>query len=622
MERIVNRMSKKAKREEHTISIDRPSICALEDVNKKSEIFYNEVIQYLNSNKHDFNKIDRILNIIKSSNLLIDDYGNGTSTKNKYLKIISKIIQGDFQPRLKNKASIILKDLENLKNIKKEITKSKVLDYGDNFNQVLSAYNSYLESKHLQSINEKMEINCQSFSRRLASNLKRVKSIKDLEKLNSTNFDRNLDMFYNIIEVWKYGNARIIRENERYIIDSVNDICATYIVNRNENLDLRQKNSKYCYSLNKSAPYSWGLYQLKGIAENLFYKLPALPNNKKENELYKKFGESTLYGIPIKEWLDILNIIQYNCEILTEVFLFLKKNKLFLKIDYMISGNIPSDFANLPVFWIKVINAYLKPIPNNYLKDIKKITEKLTYRRDIMDAPFILGKIMYLPTCYCIDPVYLVTRLMENTKKWSNKKGHWFEEYVVDFLRESGYGIEKKENTISDKSGKKEIDIILTDDTQAHAIIECKIFSNPHSIKYFLYENDRMRTSLYLEHASKNFEYFESKVKYNDSYRVFLSNIIFPIKNIEEWKSEINANFIYYLDIYKLSKGVSINELMESKNIINNLQFNSGISKINLQVLNKFRPAMIQRKNSNQFNEQIRHEYIKFTDNLIWKRLD
>ena len=131
-----------------------------------------------------------------------------------------------------------------------------------------------------------------------------------------------------------------------------------------------------------------------------------------------------------------------------------------------------------------------------------------------------------------------------------------------------------------------------------------------------------MRTSLYLEHASKNFEYFESKVKYNDSYRVFLSNIIFPIKNIEEWKSEINANFIYYLDIYKFSKGVSINELMESKNIINNLQFNSGISKINLQVLNKFRPAMIQRKNSNQFNKQIRHEYIKFTDNLIWKRLD
>ncbi|WP_257713974.1 hypothetical protein [Lactobacillus crispatus] len=63
---------------------------------------------------------------------------------------------------------------------------------------------------------------------------------------------------------------------------------------------------------------------------------------------------------------------------------------------------------------------------------------------------------------------------MENTNKWSNKKGHWFEDYVIEFLKQSGYSIEKKKNTISDKSGKKEIDIILIDDDQAYG--NCQIF--------------------------------------------------------------------------------------------------------------------------------------------------
>ena len=96
---------------------------------------------------------------------------------------------------------------------------------------------------------------------------------------------------------------------------------------------------------------------------------------------------------------------------------------------------------------------------------------------------------------------------------------------------------------------KKEIDIILTDDDQAYAITECKIFSNPHSIKYFSYEIDRMRTNLYLKHANKNFEYFENKAQYDNSYRIFLSNIIFPATNVKKWNDEIKANFIYYLKL-------------------------------------------------------------------------
>lgn len=305
----------------------------------------------------------------------------------------------------------------------------------------------------------------------------------------------------------------------------------------------------------------------------------------------------------------------------------LEKNNLFLKVDYLIAGNVPKNFVDLSSHWINLINNYLVPMPKDYLKDIKKIMKKLTYRRDIMDTPFIFGSIFYLPTCYCLDPVYLVARLMENTNKWINKKGHWFEDYVMNFLKETGYDMEKKENTISDKSGKKEIDIILTDDKQGHAIIECKTFSNPHSIKYFLYETDRMRTSLYLEHASKNFEYFESKVQYNNPYRVFLSNIIFPAENIEKWNSEIKADFVYYLDLYKLSNHLQINEMRDIKNnIISkfeiNPHFNNEISEMNLQFLNKLRPTVILRTNCEQFNEQIRYESIKFTENLIWNRLD
>lgn len=290
-------MSKKAKKEKHEISMNRSSICAIEDVNKNSEQFYHEIVNYLNSNQNDFSKINRILDIIKSSNLLIDDYGNWMPTKSKYLKIISKIIDGNYHPRLKNKSSIILRDLENLRYIKKEIIKSKILDYGTNFEQVLDAFHSFYNSENSQTGNEKMEINCESFSRRLALNLKNVTSIADLERLNSTDYDRNIDMSYNIIEVWKYGKARIIRHGRKYIINSINDMCATYIVNRNENLDLRQVNSKYSYYCNKNNPRGWGLYQLKGIAENFFYNLPSLPNTKKivnyienlENLLYMIF---------------------------------------------------------------------------------------------------------------------------------------------------------------------------------------------------------------------------------------------------------------------------------------------------------------------------------------------
>ncbi|MES5139951.1 hypothetical protein ABVC55_03190 [Lactobacillus crispatus] len=71
--------------------------------------------------------------------------------------------------------------------------------------------------------------------------------------------------------------------------------------------------------------------------------------------------------------MDVLNIIQYNCEIIAEVFFSLKKNKLFLKVDYLISGNVPRNFFDLPDRYIKIINNHLKPIPNNYLNDIGKM---------------------------------------------------------------------------------------------------------------------------------------------------------------------------------------------------------------------------------------------------------
>ena len=76
-------------------------------------------IYYCNLRKKDFSKLTRILDIIKSSNLIIDDYGNWSNTRDKYLEVVKQIIVGDYCPRIKNKASMILKDLESLKNIKK-----------------------------------------------------------------------------------------------------------------------------------------------------------------------------------------------------------------------------------------------------------------------------------------------------------------------------------------------------------------------------------------------------------------------------------------------------------------------------------------------------------------------
>ena len=135
-----------------------------------------------------------------------------------------------------------------------------------------------------------------------------------------------------------------------------------------------------------------------------------------------------------------------------------------------------------------------------------------------------------------------------------------------------------------------------------------------------------MRTNLYLKHANKNFEYFENKAQYDNSYRIFLSNIIFPATNVKKWNDEIKADFIYYLDLYKLSKKLPINEMKDIENhVISkvelNREFHNKINEGNLKFLNDVRPVLILRKECKNFDEQIRLQSIPLTDNLIGNRL-
>ena len=528
-------MSTSSNQEEHEISINRPSIGAIEDINKNQNKFYQIISKYIYSSaKKEDSKVNRIIDIIRSSNVLINDWGQITKGADKYKKILEQIKKEDVSPRTKNKVSQLILQLGYFPLIKEKIIKSNKLNYGDAFEEVSNIYR-YPSDK--QNIGERMEINCQTFSRRISLCIDNINNVSELKKINFSLMERNNDIFTNIIEFWKYGNANIIRHGDKFIIDSTNDMCASFIANRNENEDIRQRNSKYEYLENKGEPELWGLYQLNGLAENFFKFLPALPNTIENKSIYEEFGNQTLYNIPLKEWLDFLNIILNNGRVFLDITIKAGINNLFLDVKELLGNKLPKSLEECSYELKQAAWICMKKVPESILNDMSRMIRKLTYRRDIMDAPFIFGKVIYLPVCYCLDPVYVISNLMGKTKKWQNKRGYYFEKYIIKTLITNDYAPEEKENTVSDKSHKKEIDIIFEDKNCEYAIVECKTFSNPHSIKYFRYEIDRVRTNLYLKHAKRNYSFFEKE--YKDSYRVFLSNIIFPIKEVEEWKKEI-----------------------------------------------------------------------------------
>ncbi|QNQ83125.1 hypothetical protein FP435_01055 [Lactobacillus sp. PV037] len=100
-------------------------------------------------------------------------------------------------------------------------------------------------------------------------------------------------------------------------------------------------------------------------------------------------------------------------------------------------------------------------------------------------------------------------------------------------------------------------------------LIECKTFTNPHSLKDYINQLDKMVSSGYLKKDTNHIHYFQSIGQKNSddnvfkgemkrlknwdkSYGIFLSNIIIPIKYKSKWKKVSDLIFVYDIDLYKL----------------------------------------------------------------------
>ncbi|WP_251717080.1 hypothetical protein [Lactobacillus agrestimuris] len=552
-------MSKKAKCKINSIAIENDYIGSISIVNGNLDKFYELVDGYIKKSEIKIKKLERIIDLLKSSNALINDLGEKTKTYFKFYDLLGNIRKKVDSPIIKNKIFLLRRDLNYLPKIKTYILNSKCLNYGSFFDQIIEAYqtNFYYGEDALQSVGQRMEIITDSFSRVAAKRLPVLNNIEDLEKLTPGLKDNNMNMYYDIVSSWKYGDGRIIwhRNEDSFLIDSHNDFCKNFVATRDINEKKRQQEANKFYVRNNKRLNSLEdvekstLAALDGIAGQLYIKEAINMNDKNQEVDHNKFGKETLYEIPIYVWVLFIEVIQWN------------GRKI---LDQQIGTPI---YYGKPVNNIRIyykVRDLLTGFPNKYKKFIPKMLKKLTYQRDIYDAPFIFGDTVFLPICYSLDATYTIANLMNKCEKWENIRGHNFEKNIMGKLRETNYKVESNEKLVSDKSHKKEIDIIFRDKDDKVVIMECKTFSSPHSLKYYKIENDSMYTNLYVEHAKNNFSYF-SKL-YSQSYCVFLVDQVFPSSMVKKWSKELDAIFVYYKDFEKIINILNKSRLLDIQN--------------------------------------------------------
>ena len=346
----------------------------------------------------------------------------------------------------------------------------------------------------------------------------------------------------------KYGNAAIFEKNNEIVINAITEELKTYLANIQINSEKRQEN--ILLHLNDLSHLD--SYAFQGLATIFYLNIkPRIEDysddEKAEIEFY---SNQNLFGIELKKWIKYL------------IWLVIKATSLKVNSD--------RNFIKLPTC--------------DFLNDseLRIMVEKLTFSRsekksvDLFDKPIIYGKYLYLPSIIHLDPVYVVSILMREdqaknvsingqNKMWKDIIGYSLEKYYYKLFIKNNY---ECQHTVKHKNGQ-ETDILVKDKDDIPVLIECKSFRNPHSLKDYIIQIDKMYSSAYLRHDSEHISYFKNvgiknskdsafKGKMNGlkkwrySYGIFLSNIIFPSNYCKIWNRETNLFFIYDNDMYKL----------------------------------------------------------------------
>lgn len=507
-------------------SFNNEYIGSIIDINKDKEYFLKKVklfIETLNSTSN-CKIVKRLVDLIKYTDIYFDDCG---------------IIQNSEYRNI-------------LTEIKEKMTNDGIISCIENFEREFNILIAIREKWDIKELLGNSEYNyklIQAISNRLKKNIERkelkeiAKSLRDdiylvsksihrLVKQNKLNPVRlnfsstdnynfpKLDEYIYMFQLWKYADAKIDEDGNRIFINGVNDVSRSFVITRN----LNQENRRLSADLQKNVQKERVYGELRGVSEEYFKGYPVFRNSE---DILVNCGK--LHNINLTKWIKFLNYLINLCK-----KNFLTSNKLFLKIN-----------------------------ENQLGKDQLKMLVYLRFSIDLLDKPVIHIKnkdYLYIPLGIVMDPVHILSEMLK--KEWQNNRGHNFEKEIRRILNGK---YKKNDFNIKFKNGR-EIDALIEDDQKRPLFIECKSFSDPFSFKEYRIQIDKMYSSKYLEHASKNYLYIKKilcskgnhenlKNKYynsQDTYGLFIANIIFPQKYRDVWRKKYGINFMHWFEFYRL----------------------------------------------------------------------
>ncbi|QNQ83124.1 hypothetical protein FP435_01050 [Lactobacillus sp. PV037] len=329
------------------------------------------------SNNNNVEKVDRLFDLIKWTDILIDDDGNLSGNFRKYLKLLKRLkSRDDLICRQRSKVKRMILEIKLLKKISRK------------FENCMIRFKIF-PAIDFSSID--YETNC----RYMSDYLHGFNTILSLTELNKISYDKyfiNKEQYKLIISLWKYADAKL-RKVKRYIeIDAVTEELKCYLGTMLTNSEVRQVNFKT--HLDKFPRIEDYIFQ--GLA-SIFY-IPIKPTFKEysssEQKLLQKYSNQKLYNVELKKWLKFLVDIQ----ITTLSQKNIRKNNLFIKIKYSQNNSLTS-------------------------KEREIMINKLSFGKecDLLDKPFIYGKYVFLPSIVHLDPVYVMSKLMRQAKDVENR---------------------------------------------------------------------------------------------------------------------------------------------------------------------------------------------------------
>lgn len=561
-------------------------------INDHPSVFYEKTSDFFGknpqlSNANNVKKIDRFIKLLKITNVFIDDDGN---IKNpQYFCLSKKIVQEKKAlPCQINRIETLISEIKLILQIKDILHVSRL--------------SNILDRKFVRQYfaNVDYETNVKYIS----DFIRKVNKFS-LFRLNQIHLNKKFikdEQFKKIVELWKYGNASLIKKNNRIKVCAATEVLKGYLATMQLNENIRHENTLLHISDDID---NLDKYVLQDLIK-IFYidispRMETYSNYSEEDK--KKIQElihKKLFGIELFKW------IRYICDLQIQVIKEYKNtntNKKFIKIPVLKN-----------VLWTS--------------KEQQKMIQKLSFTKkcrptiDLLDKPIIYGEYLYLPSIIHADPTYIISNLMrEDTEKqikingkyktWQDFIGYSFENYCYKIFKQENYLCQ---HTVAVKSKVHETDLLIVDKDSIPCLVECKTFTNPHSLKDYVIQIDKMYSSGYLKHDSGHINYFKElgmenpknfvfkeKLRglenWDKSYGIFLSNIIFPSDYCQLWTKETTLKFIYEIDLYKLMKGLYfINDRLLLESLVS--------IKIGFVCLNKNLLPIIEARIDNFYPDQ------------------